>query len=235
MDGVVPAVAAADRVGAADIVRRGIQRCCSCPCGWWRRSDGSAEIKHVEAHLLQTGQPADDIGRKCRADRVVAAVERGNSSYQAANSAWGRSTSNEMAGLRRQTNSRSPASCMTSRRSRVSKMSALSSVEASESHFKALAMTLLSLPVTSLWARSRRARASAISLATSAPAARFNVDVARECSVPVDPGFNGDFVTSDPFRMDCCAPPVVIHERAWAARPVSSVALRQSSSTPSVS
>ena len=67
MDRIVAALRAADRIGAAGIARRGVQRCCCGPCGWSRRSDGSAG--NTARRSPWRGSPAagGSRRRRCRA------------------------------------------------------------------------------------------------------------------------------------------------------------------------
>ena len=55
------------------------------------------EIEHVEAHRPDRGQPRHDVVERPVAGRI-AALERGNNSYQAAKPAAGRSASSGISG-----------------------------------------------------------------------------------------------------------------------------------------
>ena len=137
--GVVTAFAAADRVGAAGIVRLGAQRVVlALAIGRADRMD-RRQIKDVEAHVPERRQARDDVVECAMASRLVGA-RAGKQLVPGRERACGRSTSSGKACLRRQLNSRSSASSITSRRSRVRRISTLSSAEALASHCNELAM-----------------------------------------------------------------------------------------------
>ena len=67
MHRVVAALARADRVGAAGIVRAGVQRIVACPCGWCGRSDGSASGRRRRSPSRRCRAGARCSRRTCRA------------------------------------------------------------------------------------------------------------------------------------------------------------------------
>ena len=128
------------------------------------------------------------------------------------------------------------ASRITSRRSGASRMSARLRRRRIGKPIERRAMTLFALARwRSFWLCSRTVRASAISMATSVAGRALDLDIAAERPVPVPPGFDGEFVTSDPVRKDSRLPAIIAHDLHGRARQSLSSAVRHSSSTPSIS
>ena len=71
MDRVVPAFVAADRIGAAGIVRRGGERVVAALAVLFPDRMDRREIKNVEAHLPDLGQAADHVVERAVAVRVA--------------------------------------------------------------------------------------------------------------------------------------------------------------------
>ena len=99
MERVVPALGAADRIGAAGIVRRRRSARCSCPCGWCGRSDGSAGNRARRSPARRSRAGGRCSRRRCRAGPATRLWLRGKISYQAPARARGRSTTSGKAWL----------------------------------------------------------------------------------------------------------------------------------------
>ena len=143
---------------------------CSCLCGWWCRSDGSAADKARQSpYPVSTGRRAITSSNvPCRAGLSVA--ERGNNSYQAPKPACGRSNVEEKPRLAAACQKlRSAPPCITSRRLRLRKMEPLSRRDASLSQSSTDLIMVLSSPWVRSLAYSSSRRPSAISTAMSRP------------------------------------------------------------------